>query len=562
MASPLAERLRVTHPEYDTYERVVDPSLLAVSSKWEFWRDSFTGGGGYEDKTYVIKHPRESDSPKLYAYRQSFSKFVNEAEAVASDWISRLFGPGLSMSMVDPKERSASPTNLANEIEGDFDLLQNSMLEFTAEAASESLSMGMCGVFVQVHNPSTTTEMTLADAEEIGVRPFCRIVSPENIRNWEWDKNGRLKWALIREQVLPERLFNSLIAPLQPRGKEAEILDRYVYLDDRQIQVFEPTPDGNDYIPQEPLLHDLGRIPLTRIYWSRPKPREMFAKPLLDQVYQLQHLIYNLRSGLSELMTNQMFSLFVVGLASGARKRQEGDKEIDNVVGTSRGFAAPFGAGFPPFFASPDASIPEVHQRYIASLEKVIARISRKGPHTLVDDGKVQDASGRAKAFDQDEMSSFLRKSGDRLEPAFRELLTTVWKRSTLGTQLFSGIVKFPDSFLLRGSMEEAEETLAICQAAPESETACRIAKRRFVTSVLRSEATEEEMKAMVTEIEENPLITVPMQGDALNSPNPEVDLPLNRKGPSGGANGQTQSNRGAQGSREQPGPTFSRLRT
>lgn len=524
-----------------------------MSDLWKFWEDSWIGGQHYLDSGYLKKHYREE--PSAYDYRKSISKYENHGENIGSDWVSRLFGPGFTASL--QSEESISPQ--AAEWTQDFDLLGTDMVSFLAEVAQTVVALGSAGVVCNVFNPLESAAVSLRQAEEMGVRPFARMVKPQNIVNWDWDRFGLLKWVLIREPTFIDLPIESYVNSQAHRNlMNYDQYYRYHFIDKTHFVTFEPVADSSTW-REIPVEHGLGYLPFQMAHWMRPRPRVMFSRSPLEDVYHFAELIFNLSSGLNDLVQSQMFSIFIVAGRQGRKK--DGEKEPSVPVAPTRGLTVDGNQGFPPFFASPDASLPKVHQELVAGYQRTIQRIARRGAQSLVDDGKAREASGRAKAFDIDMLTAFLRKAGDNMERSFTNILTTFWDRSILSSKKFSGTVKFPDDFHLRGSIELAEETLAMQQAIMESPKAQAIIKRRFAKSALRSDATEEEMKEILQELVEadfSPYTVEELQSMTIGSSQP--DQPgSERVVKQNERRNDRRSVPGANPTREQPGPTLVR---
>lgn len=531
--------LQCVHPEYTAF---------SDTWKWPFWRDSLAGGRQFHDGAYLIQHPREYKSPESYTFRKKFSAYESFGQDVANDWVARMFGPGLDFALCAPTA-GADEVEFCSELWEDFDLLGNSAPVLCKDIAYRSLSYGSAGAVIDVTSPGDSPS-TLLEAEEMGIRPYVRVIDPWHVLDWRFDPQGNLEWVKIREAVeLPrnwDQPFRGSNLPqeinpfaLNVATPVVPVTYRYFVIERDVIRRFD-TVDGKSYTESD-FPHKLGEVPFQMFYWNPQRKGEMFQASLLEEIYQFAFLVYQKRSCLAEIMENQGFSiLFIAG-----RLGDLGDK-IE--IGTSRALGVSGGEGFPPFFASPD---PELITKHIDSINHDIEAIKRRAKGVGVSrvDDKVREASGRSKLFDIDPLTTLLRMCGDTMEPAFNNLFEMVHYRSIYGSEMYSGRAIFPDSVYLRGVIEEAQETQSIISTLKFSETAVRVALRTFANSILSKAAEPDEMELIYKELEEAPLNTL-MPDQQMNGPKGMTDGSTD--------NNQTGQGSGTGGNPEQPGPRVS----
>jgi len=498
----LAKQLKYCNPEYSN-----------MAGCWKFWEDSSTGGKPFRDGEYLQEHPRERDTPDAFDYRKRMSVYEPWGKSVAEDWIGRLYGPGASLAMCDDTV-SDSIRKQCDVIEDNFDLLGSDMRTFARSLTKRTLTMGSVGVFVDVPQEGRFAK-TLYDAERLKLRAYARCVHPKHILDWDFDRLGALSWVKLREPTSIPRTWQDKVEPvnvdqyttegirgnLKSRGdlEKVETFDgnsyRYFVMEKNRTIRYDPT--GPEQWSPSVMDHGLGYIPFLMGYWERPELGCLFARSPLEDIYYFSDLIYQLRSGVVEVITNQCFSIFIFA----GFGKQDDKQEI--LVGTKKALKVPGGEGFPPFFASPDPDIPRVHLEQIRSLERAITRMAKGDSRSLVDDGSVKEQSGRSKTFDADEKTSLLRTAADGQESFLTSLLKLVHRRSIISTEKFTGVVRLPDSFSLRGVLQEVEETIALVNALVESPTALRAAKKHLVHSNMQSMLDQEGMAQVDEEIDE-----------------------------------------------------------
>lgn len=497
----LKQRLETCHPEYLAY---------ANQNLFNKWDNQSTGKGPYLSGDAIIKHPRES--PKSYARRKEFSKYVAYSAQIADDWVPRLYGPDMILSIDAPAgDAKENERDLVDRWERNMDLLGTDIVELHKNASRKALFLGMSGILTLQHDPTEGGDIiNLFQAEEAGLRPYSRVFRPDQVRNWSWDRTGQLNWVLVREPtyldesfatVASNRYVSPYVNPYASVGSTWNIesygaLWRYYFVTRQSTRVWHPI--GIDAWEAQTFPHNLGYVPFSRFYWRKPEPFEMFGRPVLEEIYELQDLIYQLRSGTVEVVVNQAHSIFVISAMS-APTNADGEEGLK--IGAQSAIRVGMGAQFPPFFANPEASLPEVHMKMINSIERQIKEIAKQGGNTYIDDGKSREASGRAKSFDVDKLTAFLRSCGDLHESAVSQHLTTFWKLSTLSDKEYRGVTKFPNDFHLRGVLEETDEAMALCNALAASPTACRVALRKLTRSAMRSDMSREEQEAIIQEL-------------------------------------------------------------
>lgn len=554
MANKLAELLSYKNPEHED-----------MQSSWEFWEDSSIGGKKWRDSNRLVKHPREDDTPDAFRYRERLSMYEPWGKHVAEDWIGRLYGPGANLAMCDD-EASREIRNKCAMIEENFDMLGTDMRTFCMKLSQQNLTMGSVGAFVDVP-PEGKYAKSLYDADRLKLRGFARRVPAKHILDWGFDSLNGIDWVKIREPAsfprdwrtrydesgqglqtanLQHHLEGTNVSDAYGRPRTRDNTDqpfkqayRYFVIEKNQTLRYDPITEGQWDLTV--IEHGLGYLPFVMGYWDKPDPGVMFARSPLEDIYYFSDLIYQLRSMIVEVQTNQGFSIFVFAGYGDQEKNQE------MMVGTKKAIKVPGGEGFPPFFASPDPDIPKVHIEHIKQLERAIMRMAKGDARSLVDDGGIKEQSGRSKTFDADEKTSLLRNAADCQESFLTNLLKLVHKRSNIGSE-FTGVVKLPDSFSLRGILQECEETIALVNCLVESPTAMRAAKRHLVHSNMQSMMSQEEMAEVDDEINEASIEELAAA----------IYANASQQNGSGVSNG-LQSQEGAGGKQEQTGPEIKR---
>ena len=164
------------------------------SPEWLFFVRSYFGGKRYAQGRYLLQHPFESDD--TYTRRLATAYFYNYCAPVVDIFVSLLFKK-------EPSRNFGSLTNdpLFNDFLSDADFTGNTYPQFIREAQRYASIYGRVSVLVD--KPSIEVD-TKARAQELGVRPYLNLITPENITDWQHVKlaNGRV--VLDRVKVVEE----------------------------------------------------------------------------------------------------------------------------------------------------------------------------------------------------------------------------------------------------------------------------------------------------------------------------------------------------------------------
>lgn len=195
--------VKTTHRDYDR-----------LSARWKRCRDAIAGQDAMHaaGETYLPK--LKDEEPKDYDARRKRSDFFN------ASWrtIDALSGMAF---------RKAPTVDVPAAIEAyleDVSLAGQPMLSLAKDAVEEVLSLGRVGILVDhPPQPENVTALTVAAAQQLGLRPTLQLYPAESIRNWKF---AHVNNAWVLSMVV---LGETAAVPEDEFSEKAE--DRYRVLD-------------------------------------------------------------------------------------------------------------------------------------------------------------------------------------------------------------------------------------------------------------------------------------------------------------------------------------------
>lgn len=123
---------------------------------YTFLDDAYTGGGGFLDGTYLLRHPREDDAK--IAYRQELSYYSNFVKPVVDSLTNPIFRKMIARDWSKGKAQFLPP------FMHDVDRLGSTMNRFMKNAARYARLYG--SVFIMVDNSREVSSNALSALDE------------------------------------------------------------------------------------------------------------------------------------------------------------------------------------------------------------------------------------------------------------------------------------------------------------------------------------------------------------------------------------------------------------
>jgi len=377
-------------------------------NNWEYYIRSYNGGYDYMVGQYLSRYNLELDNE--FNQRLANTPCDNHCKNVIQIYSSFLF-------RVKPSRNFGS---LADEQSleyflKDADLEGNSLSNVVKSAQNYASIYGHC--FMVLDKPNIQTN-TRAEELQQDIRPYISIVTPENVLDWNFERqpNGKyeLNYLKIREEVDREK--------------------------GQYIRVWYPDRIDTLYMPEreEPRIIDtvdnqIGKIPAVILYNSKSHKRGIGQSDLTD-IADLQKSIYNEYSEMEQLirLTNHpsLVKTPSVNASAGAGAVIEMPDELE--------------PNLKPYLLQPSGSS---LTSIMDSIENKVSSINRIAHIGAVRTTKSGISSGVALQTEFELLNARLSEKADNLEIAEEQIfrLYAMFQDTT-----FDGEINYPDSFNIR----------------------------------------------------------------------------------------------------------------
>jgi len=235
-------------------------------NRWQFLRDSYNGGYDYFMGKYL--EPYYYESRDDYEKRLRMLALDNHVKAIVGIYTSFLFRK-------EPKREYATIENdpaLESFLE-DADLDGRSFQAFIRDAATFAMVYG--NVWILVEKPVSVAN-TRAEELQQDIRPYVSMFTPENVLDWEYERqpNGlyELTYLKIKEEVINNNQYI--------REYTKDEINIY------KMNGQEKTADFIETIP-----NTIGKIPAVCFYAARSATRGVGISAVGDQA-DMQRSIY------------------------------------------------------------------------------------------------------------------------------------------------------------------------------------------------------------------------------------------------------------------------------
>ena len=377
-------------------------------NNWEYYIRSYNGGYDYMIGQYLNRYNLELDNE--FNQRLANTPCDNHCKNVIQIYSSFLFRVKPSRNFGSLAEEQS----LENFLK-DADLEGNSLSNVVKQAQNYASIYGHCFMILDKPNIQTSTR-----AEELqqDIRPYVSIVTPENVLDWNFERqpNGKyeLNYLKIREEVdrdggtymriwYPDRIDTLYM----PKREEPRIIDTV----DNQI----------------------GKIPAVILYNSKSHKRGIGQSDLTD-IADLQKSIYNEYSEMEQLirLTNHpsLVKTPSVNASAGAGAVIEMPDELE--------------PNLKPYLLQPSGSSLTSIMDSINNKVESINRIAHTG---AVRTTKTNIASGVALQTEFELLNARLSEKADNLQLAEEQLFKLY---AMFQNVEFDGEINYPDSFNIR----------------------------------------------------------------------------------------------------------------
>jgi len=377
-------------------------------NNWEYYIRSYNGGYDYMVGQYLSRYNLELDNE--FNQRLANTPCDNHCRNIIQIYSSFLFRVRPSRDFASMEDEASLESFLK-----DADLDGNNLNSVIKHAQNYASIYGHC--FMVLDKPNIQTE-TKADELAQDIRPYLSIVTPENVLDWNFERqpNGKyeLNYLKIREEV--DRDGGQYLRMWYP---------------DRIDTVYMPKREEPRLIDTVPNM--IGKIPAVILYNSKSHKRGIGQSDLTD-IADLQKSIYNEYSEMEQLirLTNHpsLVKTPSVNASAGAGAVIEMPDEME--------------PNLKPYLLQPSGSSLTSIMDSINNKVESINRIAHTG---AVRTTKTQVASGVALQTEFELLNARLSEKADNLQLAEEQLFKLY---AMFQNVEFDGEINYPDSFNIR----------------------------------------------------------------------------------------------------------------
>ena len=377
-------------------------------NNWEYYIRSYNGGYDYMIGQYLSRYNLELDNE--FNQRLANTPCDNHCRNIIQIYSSFLFRVRPSRDFGSMQDEASLESFLK-----DADLDGNNLNSVVKHAQNYASIYGHC--FMVLDKPNIQTE-TKADELAQDIRPYVSIITPENVLDWNFERqpNGKyeLNYLKIREEV--DKQNGQYLRMWYPDRIDT------VYMPERE------EPQLVDTVP-----NTIGKIPAVILYNSKSHKRGIGQSDLTD-IADLQKSIYNEYSEMEQLirLTNHpsLVKTPSVNASAGAGAVIEMPDEME--------------PNLKPYLLQPSGASLTAIMDSINNKVESINRIAHTG---AVRTTKTNIASGVALQTEFELLNARLSEKADNLQLAEEQLFKLY---AMFQNVEFDGEINYPDSFNIR----------------------------------------------------------------------------------------------------------------
>ena len=402
------------------------PAYSSWIARWEFFLDSYFGGDEYCKKN-LFKYFKEGDEEfiarTIRSYRENHSR--------------RIIDLITSYLFKETPVRVSNGTQISKFI-ANADGKGGTLDHFMKGVSQLSSAMGRIYVVID-KEPVPEAQKTGTLKDNFLTVPYCYPIYPQDVLDVSFDKFGKVKWALIRENNREgDDSINTAASVIKNQYRLWE-KGRWSLYNDSGARI------GGG-------ATDLDCCPVIAIDNEEIVNSVYSGHSLIADIAYLDRAIFNNWSRLDTIVCDQTFSQLIFPV-EGLLAEVAEDEELRNqfmTLATNRILLYSSQAAAAPSYISPDAA----QAQFILDMIQVQVKqlYSSIG---LQAEGNTENvkASGVAKAYDFDKLNRLLANKADNLETAEKRILDIVKEWS--GQTSSSVEVRYPTEFDTRSLVDD-----------------------------------------------------------------------------------------------------------
>lgn len=321
--------------------------------------------------------------------------------------------------------------------------------DYARQISKKTSIFGRIAIVVDNNAPANISELSKAEADDLGVKTYSYIVPPDQILDHSFDDNGELNWILLKE------IRRDDADPMTSSGKE-EIYYRLWTRNEWILMTVKTTGRIKKVVIEDQAIHGLGIVPV--VLADNIVSDDLYVTPsLIDDIAYLDKAVGNYLSNLDAIIQDQTFSQ----LAMPAQNLMPGDDDYNKLVdvGTKRIFVYDGESGSQPFYLSPDVKQAGILLEVINKIiNEIYHTVGLAGERTKQDNSQgIDNSSGVAKAYDFERVNALLAAKADSLEIIENKIVRIValWNGEEDEVEEGADLISYPDNFDTRGLYDE-----------------------------------------------------------------------------------------------------------
>lgn len=359
----------------------VHPAVAALRPRWTVALDAYDGEGGFIDGEYLWKFPREIDGE--FKNRKAQARYHNYAATLIDYYVRKVTGGEIT------RETTSEPLKA---FWANVDGAGTDIGDWLKVALAKALAAGHVGILAD-KTTDAPTGPALAD-EKAAV--YLTRYLPTAILDWRETRDATLTAVKLAEDVPQADL---LAEPLEDDQARRVLL----WDTDEWVRV----SPGEHAAAVTRRAHTLGMVPLVVLRPFHHARWAFVGRTLLEPSVLVA--LYNRASEQDEVMRNQSFSVFVVGLpGTGEVDVEQAKKALGNEVGSLRALFT-YGSGS---YETPSQEIPRVLEEHQGFLIRELYRMA----HLPFDQDTRQIESGEAIRLKHEALTGVLAGVAQEME--------------------------------------------------------------------------------------------------------------------------------------------------
>lgn len=461
------------------------PDYAAHKSIWDFLLASFRGGMGMQGRSglgndskaglaingyYAGLYRWKKEQIEDYNVKVYMTPYVPYARRIVSAFVNYV-----------TKKEPVREGNIGEfgELIDNCDKQSTPLRNFVRIVLSRVKVMGQYNVLVDMPKSSKSDGyVSLADQIADGQKPYCVLVNPQNVIDWQIDQYGGYEWAIIENT----RLVNSI------EQEKAVVVTTRTYWDARCWQRYEQDAESAAWTLKASNTHNVGKCPLLRFVAEdldeMPETPESWFFDLAD----INRAIYNLKANDYAGYYYQIPQLILpVGTIEDGKEKvvahSEGWQEEESTKGISR-------------YIQPTGNDHEQCRIECQDLRQEMFRIA--GLYYKTDSRDAETAE--AKAWDHEEMNQFLASFADTADAIETKIFETAG--AWLGKKDAKIKVGYKHEYRVSDLQKVIAAILDIKTIGYSSETGRKEVTKQAYREILEGRVPDELLKKIDAEID------------------------------------------------------------